>query len=94
MEGVSAPAQDINGYYAADNYGTLVKLVYILCDKTEIKTLESNNSAYYGLSRLVRQLSDEELSDYKQNYLGYGSQPFKLILCHPDTYGSDGWIPY
>ena len=49
-----------------------------------------------GLSRLVRPLTEEELKEYKNNYLGYGSQPHRLKLCHPDTYESTslGWIPY
>lgn len=82
------------GYFAADESGTLSRLIYFFCEKDRIKTLESDNSAYYGLSRLVRPLDQTELNSYKQNYLGYGSQPFKLKLCHPDTYGSNGWLQY
>ncbi len=96
-----SPAEKINftdnttlGYFASDETGTLTKIIYVYNTNFSIDTSETNNKSALSLSRLVRQLSDEELSDYKQNYLGYGSQPFKLILCHPDTYGSNGWIPY
>ncbi len=87
-------AGDCWGYFSSESKGSLDNVVHFFCNKTEILTISSEESGAYGLSRLVRQLSDEELSVYKQNYLGYGSQPFKLILCHPDTYTSDGWIPY
>lgn len=87
-------AGDCWGYFSSESKGSLDNVVHFFCNKTEILTITSEESGAYGLSRLVRQVSDEELSVYKQNYLGYGSQPFKLILCHPDTYTSDGWIPY
>lgn len=82
------------GYFAADESGELVKIVCLYCDNTKIGTIDSNESKAIGMSRLVRPLTDDELTNYKQNYLGYGSQTHKLILCHPDTYDSPGWLKY
>ncbi len=82
------------GYFTADESGELKKIVCLYCDDTKIGIIESNEAKAAGMSRLVRQLTDDEFNNYKQNYLGYGSQPHKLTLCHPDTYTSEGWIPY
>lgn len=82
------------GYFASDETGTPASLVFVYCDKTEMKSETIQNDKYSGLSRLVRPLTKDELENYKTNYLGYGSQPHKLIICHPDTYGFDGWISY
>lgn len=85
------------GYYV-DNSGTgnTDSMVYIYCDKTQmmLNTPSSEiGNKFPGLLRLVRPLTDEELENYKNTYLGYGSQSHKLTICHPDTYTSDGWIP-
>lgn len=84
------------GYYMADDSKYPNSLMIIYCDKFKMNTFvpSSDISKYTGLSRLVRPLTSEELDDYKKNYLGYGSEPHKLTICHPDTYGSEGWLPY
>lgn len=84
------------GYYMADVSKLPNSMMIIYCNKTIMNTFvpSSDISKYTGLSRLVRPLTSEELDDYKKNYLGYGSEPHKLTICHPDTYGSEGWLPY
>lgn len=85
------------GYYYADPEGNPTSIQLIYCDKTSIKTfLPTSPSGFYGFSRLIRPLTKDELQVYKTNYLGYGSQPHKLTICHPDTYTSEdlGWISY
>ncbi|MDE6548484.1 MAG: hypothetical protein K2L22_05765, partial [Muribaculaceae bacterium] len=85
------------GYYFSDNSSEPVSMLIINYDKAEIHTsVPSTLNDSMGLSRLVRLLTTEELNSYKQNYLGYGKQPHKLTICHPDTYESTplGWIPY
>ncbi len=61
-----------------------------------IPPVSSIKPAYEGFLRLVRPLTNTELEDYKTNYLGYGKDPHRLTICHPDTYESEplGWIPY
>lgn len=90
-------SDDTFGYYISDDGINPNKIVIVYFDNAEAKTFppQATNS-YRGLSRLVRPLTDKELEDYKTNYLGYGSQPHKLTLCHPDTYESTplGWIQY
>ncbi len=94
MDNVSLSAGMTYGYFAAGESNNPESLVFIYCDKTEIKTVESRKGTYYGFSRLVRPLTSKELDDYKMNYLGYSSEPHKLTICHPDTYTSEGWLPY
>ncbi|MDE6479979.1 MAG: hypothetical protein K2L45_06875 [Muribaculaceae bacterium] len=79
------------GYYATNDTGNPESLIYIFCENDKIKTMEGNDNKFIGLTRLVRPLTNDELEDYKLNYLGYGSQ-LKLSLCHPDTYTSEGWL--
>ncbi|MDE6741060.1 MAG: hypothetical protein K2J58_01880, partial [Muribaculaceae bacterium] len=89
------------GYFISD-IGTLSPshkgLVYIYCGSKEVEVHSdwTNSNDDRCLGRLVRQLTAEELEDYKTNYLGYGSQPHRLTICHPDTYESSslGWFPY
>lgn len=50
-----------------------------------ILTYKPTTYKFYGISRLVRPLADEELNAYKANYLGYGA-PCRLRICHYDTY--------
>lgn len=87
------------GYFSSEDAVNLSSMVIIYHDKTEMKIFVPSSSDinnYYGLSRLVRPILEDELTDYKINYLGYGEQPHKLTPCHPDTYESTslGWIPY
>ncbi len=92
---------DVNvGYYADSGSGETDAMVYIYCDKYQmsinIPPVSSIKPAYEGFLRLVRPLTNTELEDYKTNYLGYGKDPHRLTICHPDTYESEplGWIPY
>ncbi|MDE5871876.1 MAG: hypothetical protein K2H22_08035 [Muribaculaceae bacterium] len=88
------------GYYVSDSSGILDSMAYIYCDKSEMKLNIPSRSqiknTYKGFYRLVRPLTEIELEDYKTNYLGYGSKPHRLTICHPDTYDSTslGWLPY
>ena len=87
---------DTYGYYSSENLVAPESLMLIYCDRTEIKTYIPSSGTqknYTCLSRLVRQISHDELEEYKQNYLGYGAD-LKLSICHPDTYGSEDWLPY
>lgn len=79
------------GYFYAENGELSLMLIY--CNITNIgQYIPSSLKDYRGFSRIVRSLSDEELRNYKNNFLGYGS-PHKQTLCHPDTYTSSslGW---
>ena len=85
------------GYFAIEDGYSInnpkLRLYYIYYDRIEIKVFDWKNDEFdEGLSRLVRPLTADELDAYKNNYLGYGSQPHKLTICHPDTYGSEGWL--
>ncbi len=81
------------GYFYSNAVGKSLMLIY--CDKTEIKQyIPSSLNSYSGLSRLVRPLTNDDVEDYKINYLGYGSAPCNLTPCHPDTYTSEGWSQY
>lgn len=85
------------GYYVSNGDGTPQSIILIYCDKTEVKTfILSSMSNYTGLSRLVRSLNSSDLEDYKNNYLGYGSEPHKLTICHPDTQypENEDWLSY
>ncbi|MDE6637758.1 MAG: hypothetical protein K2K32_05935 [Muribaculaceae bacterium] len=85
------------GYYFADSEGNPMSVKLIYCDKTEVKTfLPSSQKEYNGFSRIMRPLSELELDNFKKNYLGYGNQPHKLTICHPDTYTteSNNWNQY
>lgn len=84
-----------NGYFSSTDGITpdlITILSFGLTNGEIIK--QTKGSTYMGLCRLVRPLTEEELEDYKKNYLGYGSQPHRLTICHPDTYESTplGWI--
>lgn len=83
-----------NGYYFSEDGSipTSIKIFYF--DRQYAKCEDPEKVVNYspGYVRLVRRLTSEELISYKNNYLGYGSQPHKLILCHPDTYTSEGWL--
>lgn len=84
------------GYYFSESSGNPDSMLIICYDKAEIQTsVPSLLNKSTGLSRLVRPMTPEELNSYKLNYLGYGTQPHKLTICHPDTYESTplGWIP-
>lgn len=89
------------GYFISDN-GSFSQahkgLVYVYCGSKEVEIHFDWTSASddCGLGRLVRQLTTDELEDYKNDYLGYGSRPLRLTVCHPDTYESTslGWLPY
>lgn len=92
---------DTYGYFSA-SAGTINSMTLFILTHNAIsiynppKSGTPSLSLYTGLSRLVRPLTDDELDDYKNNYLGYGSTPHKLTICHPDTYESAplGWIQY
>lgn len=86
-------SNDSYGYYASI-YGTDPEIICLLFfDYKSGKLIKmSSSSQRAGLTRLVRPLTNQELIDYKENYLGYGSQPHKLTICHPDTYGSPDWF--
>lgn len=51
----------------------------------------SSSSNFQMITRLVRPLNNDEIEEYKQYFLGYGSS-LKLFNCHPDTYDSVGWV--
>ncbi|MDE6017436.1 MAG: hypothetical protein K2G85_01325 [Muribaculaceae bacterium] len=78
------------GYYTSKNGNTQESSIVVYIDGSMVKT--TNRNSYNSIVRMVRELSEDELTDYKTNYLGYGSQPHKLTICHPDTYTSPGWI--
>lgn len=72
-------------------------ILFLYIVGSRVNTYDWNvDKSDYGLSRLVRPLTSDELKLYKDNYLGYGSEPHKLTICHPDTYESTslGWLPY
>ena len=71
-------------------------IIYFDLEEGKLYKVTSGSSNYYGYCRLVRPLTAEELEDYKVNYLGYGSEPHRLTVCHPDTYESEpfGWLPF
>lgn len=99
IESNNASAISACGYYASTDGKTpdsMVLMYYNYTGGLNKSIFPSNTSSYTGFSRLVRPLTEDELEEYKQNYLGYGSQPHKLTICHPDTYESAplGWIPY
>lgn len=85
------------GYTIADYSTSEItpeKNVYVYYDGEQVKCYEWKNDDFdSSLSRLVRPLTAEELEDYQWRYLGYGSH-LRLSICHPDTYGSPGWLPY
>ncbi|MDE7346547.1 MAG: hypothetical protein K2N48_07390, partial [Muribaculaceae bacterium] len=83
------------GYFSSENYKVPDALYLIFYnDKEGLTHKISSGNNYLGLFRLVRPLTDTELENYKNNYLGYGSEPHRLTICHPDTYESTqyGWI--
>lgn len=85
------------GYFiATDNKQTTASdLLYIYYEGGKAICYDwQPDSEDFGLSRLVRLLTEDELEDYKNNELGYDSMPLKRTLCHPDTYGSEVWLPY
>lgn len=45
-----------------------------------------SGSKSLSMIRLVRKLSDDELYEYKKNYLGYFGGTLRLNYCHKDTY--------
>ena len=91
------------GYFTSEN-GVNIEGLYIayfdhnsiIAYKVSSKVSSNALRTYYGFSRLVRPLTEEELNEYKAEYLGYGEKPHRLTLCHPDTYESSslGWLPY
>lgn len=86
------------GYYTSANGTDPDKIIIIYFENKEGVTysVPTNNNQFFGLSRLVRPLTEEELNEYKVEYLGYGDKPHRMTLCHPDTYESTslGWLPY
>lgn len=92
---------DTFGYFISSDgqNAEAIRIFYVAYDGIKIINISSSSSGFKGLIRMVRPLSTESeqnnvQEDYKKNYLGYGSEPHKLTICHPDTYGSEGWIPY
>ena len=90
-----------NGYFFIKDGGVTLysygSIMFLFIEVNKVNTYElAVKNDDYGLSRLVRPLTNEELEMYKNNYLGYGSEPHKLTICHPDTYESTslGWLPY
>ena len=86
-------------YYTSSNGTKPDGVSIIIFNYTAISThkVDINKVKYQpGLVRLVRPLTTDELEMYKKNYLGYGSEPHKLTICHPDTYEStsQGWLQY
>lgn len=95
MRSMGDTSSNTYGYYISVSSKSSLKLIY--CDVTKVKQFAPTSlTSFYGMTRLVRLLTSEELDDYKINYLGYGSTPCKLTPCHPDTYESAslGWSPY
>lgn len=95
MRSMGETSSNTYGYYVSESSKISIRLVY--CDKIETKQFAPTSlTSFYGMTRLVRSLTSEELDDYKVNYLGYGSTPCKLSPCHPDSYESTslGWSPY
>lgn len=97
MNGMAATTA---GYFMTNDGLDASNIVVVYFEKSEGKYYKTSKYAsrngQLGFTRLVRTLTQEELDDYKTNYLGYGSQPHRLQLCHPDTYTSEplGWLPY
>lgn len=91
-------SSDTFGYFTSTDGINIGAITIYYIDNYEMTTYTRSSllstSNVKAFSRLVRPLTEEELEDYKKNYLGYGSQPHRLTICHPDTYGSEGWIPY
>lgn len=82
-------------YFVASSNGLPDSLGVFYIEDNKIKFIPpTSKGTFYCMSRLVRQLSNQELEDYKNNYLGYGSAALKLSICHPDTYGHPDWLPY
>lgn len=86
-------SKSTRGYYYSisetetDSYSMML----IYCDVIDVKSSTPDNiKNYSGLSRLVRPLKEEELTDYKNYYLGY-SIKHNQTFCHPDTYSPSGW---
>lgn len=88
------------GYYIAGEGNVLdvpASILFLDCVGNEVKLYSWQVKLDdYGFSRLVRPLTEEELNEYKAEYLGYGEKPHRLTLCHPDSYESTslGWLPY
>ncbi len=84
------------GYFISEDGEIPISIKIFYFDITECHAEVPNPllSNFNCLTRLVRPLTSEELDNYKKNYLGYGSEPHKLTICHPDTYDSEGWLPY
>lgn len=79
------------GYYSTDS-STPIAIIY--CENTAVLThTPTPQTGYRGLTRLVRKLTADDLKNYKNNYLGYGSGTCLLNYCHDDTYSSTskGW---
>lgn len=53
---------------------------------TQIKTGVESSTQHLKMIRLVRQLSDTELYEYKRDYLGCFGGELRLKHCHKDTY--------
>lgn len=81
------------GYFYSANGTSLTGVVILYYNDNLIKTYSTTYSGYFGMARLVRPLSEEEYEMYRRDYLGYGPNPHRLRVCHPDTYGSLDWIP-
>ena len=79
------------GYSSSVNGTNPNSLILLYADKTEVNTFiptATQLKNYIVLSRLVRPLTASELNTFKTEFLGYGSTPLKLTVCHPDTYPS------
>lgn len=82
---------DINthGYFAVetslnDTKNLASVIMYALYTNTMSEVSNLNNQRF--VVRFVRPLQEADLNNYKQNYLGYGSNETHLQLCHSDTY--------
>ncbi|MBD5275965.1 MAG: hypothetical protein HDS37_07745 [Bacteroides sp.] len=86
------------GYYTASDgvNPDLIMIIYFEGTQGKSAKISTSITSQPGLSRLVRPLTETELEYYKSEYLGYGSRPYRLTICHPDTYGSTslGWLSY
>lgn len=71
------------------NNGNTAVGFYVSHDEVKERPFTSGNVVV----RLVRTITQEELENYKENYLGYGSRESNLSPCHEDTYTRPRFIP-
>lgn len=93
--------QFIHPYFVSDDGKTpnAAYQFYFNEDKSNVErclVYKKYTSGVNCLTRLVRQLSQDEFKNYEENYLGYSSKSCNFPLCYPDTYDADHpelWIP-